>query len=359
MKGCATADATVPIYLLAGSFADPFPHSLIGREPLFSRRSDLVTPDMLFDFVMHRTGHFHAPIYVPEGPLDVVGCLSDSLDSVVEPHFCLPLQRKMQRVRKVYVCSSHRVAGDPNNFTMELKQDVDMGEKAHMAVTSTSIPHVFYGIQAGINNKLYIREFDANRVLEIESGNYTAASLANKLSAKLNATPPTGVTYTVTYSATTMKITIVQNGGQGLRVYTDQELKTMGMLGTTAIAVPASLNAILNHSAPFVGYFATWTSGVISLARITELYIRSPELATGYSTLDSNGKTDVLRKVHVDQDFGFLMTTDNQYETSDLHNVSGRTIRSFSVQLTDSYGTLIEMPQDWSFTLSFVYGDLE
>ena len=44
---------------------------------------------------------------------------------------------------------------------------------------------------------------------------------------------------------------------------------------------------------------------------------------------------------------------------SDLHNVSGRTIRSFSVQLTDSYGTLIEMPQDWSFTLSFVYGDLE
>ena len=314
---------------------------------------------MLFDLVMHRTGHFHAPIYVPEGPLDVVGCLSDSLDSVVEPHFCLPLQRKMQRVRKVYVCSSHRVAGDPNNFTMELKQDVDMGEKAHMAVTSTSIPHVFYGIQAGINNKLYIREFDANRVLEIESGNYTAASLANKLSAKLNATPPTGVTYTVTYSATTMKITIVQNGGQGLRVYTDQELKTMGMLGTTAIAVPASLNAILNHSAPFVGYFATWTSGVISLARITELYIRSPELATGYSTLDSNGKTDVLRKVHVDQDFGFLMTTDNQYETSDLHNVSGRTIRSFSVQLTDSYGTLIEMPQDWSFTLSFVYGDLE
>ena len=89
------------------------------------------------------------------------------------------------------------------------------------------------------------------------------------------------------------------------------------------------------------------------------LYIRSPELATGYSTLDSNGKTDVLRKVHVDQDFGFLMTTDNQYETSDLHNVSGRTIRSFSVQLTDSYGILIEMPQDWSFTFSFVYGDLE
>ena len=47
----------------------------------------------------------------------------------------------MQRVRKVYVCSSHRVAGEPNNFTMELKQDVDMGEKAHMAVTSTSIGH--------------------------------------------------------------------------------------------------------------------------------------------------------------------------------------------------------------------------
>ena len=265
----------------------------------------------------------------------------------------------MQRIRKVYVCSSHRVEGNPNNFRMELNQDVDMGEKAHMALTSTSIPHVFYGIQAGVNNKLYIREFDVNRVLEIESGNYTAASLATKLSQKLNANPPTGVTYTVSYSATTMKITIVQNGGQGLRVYTDEELKRVGMIGQPAIAVPGSLNTILNHNAEFTGYFSSWASGVVSFARITEIYIRSPELATGYSTLDSNGRSDVLRKVHVDQDFGFLMTTNGSFETSDLHDVSGRTIRSFSIQLTDSYGTSIEMPQDWSFTLSFVYGDLE
>ena len=139
----------------------------------------------------------------------------------------------MQRVRKIYVCSAHRVAGQPNNFTIELPVDVDMGPTAHMAVVGTSIPHVFYGVQSGINNKLYIREFDANRVLTIESGNYTAASLANKLSAKLNADPPTGVTYNVTYSATTMKISIVQSGGQGLRIYTDQELKTVGMLGST------------------------------------------------------------------------------------------------------------------------------
>ena len=268
----------------------------------------------------------------------------------------------MQRIRKVYVCSSHRVAGTPNNFQMELNRDLEMvGEKCHMAVTSTSIPHVFYGVQAGVNNKLYLREFSTNRVLEIESGNYTAASLANKISQKLNANPPTDVTYTVTYSATTMRLTIVQSGSgaQGLRVYTDQELKTVGMIGQLPISNPASLNTILNHNANFTGYFTSWQSGIISLARITELYIRSPELAKGYSTLDSNGRSDVLRKIHVDQDFGFLMTTDGSFETADLHDVSLSTIRSFSIQLTDAYGNLIEMPQDWSFTLSFVYGDLE
>ena len=264
----------------------------------------------------------------------------------------------MQRVRKAYICSSHRVAGTPQNFTMELAQDLDMGERAHMAVTSTSIPHVFYGIGPH-NNKLYIHEFTQNRVLTVEPGNYTAETLRNKLAQKFNANPPTDVSYTVTYSDQTQKITVVQSGSQGIRVYTDAELKTVGMVGENPIPVPNSLNTILNHTAPFVQYLTTWTSGIIALLRTTELYIRSAELATGYSTLDSNGRSDVLRKVHVDQDFGFQMTTDNHYETSDLHNVSGRTIRSFAVQLTDSYGTLIDMPQDWSFTLSFVYGDLE
>jgi len=267
----------------------------------------------------------------------------------------------MQKIRKVYVCSSHRVAGSPNNFQMELARDIEMvGEKCHMAVTSTSIPHVFYGIQEGVNNKFYMREFSFNRTLEIESGNYTASSLANKLSQKLNATAGTGVTYTVSYSATTMKITIVQSGGQGFRVYTDTEIK-QGRLGELPVANPASLNTILNiNDQVFSGYFASWTSGVISLARVTELYIRSPELAKGYSTLDSNGRGDVLRKVHVDADFGFVLTTGHSFETADLHDVSGSTIHSFSIQLTDSYGNLIEMGgMDWSFTLSFVYGDLE
>ena len=126
---------------------------------------------------------------------------------------------------------------------MELKRDLEMvGEKCHMGLTSTSIPHVFYGIQEGVNNKLYMREFNFNRTLEIESGNYTASSLANKLSQKLNANAGTDIAYTVTYSATTMKISIVQSGSnaQGIRIYTDKEIKD-GRLGELPVANPASL----------------------------------------------------------------------------------------------------------------------
>ena len=47
--------------------------------------------------------------------------------------------------RKVYVNSSHRVSGDPNNFRIQLPVDVDCGEKCHVAVTGISIPHVSTG----------------------------------------------------------------------------------------------------------------------------------------------------------------------------------------------------------------------
>ena len=267
----------------------------------------------------------------------------------------------MQRVRKVYVSSAHRVSGSPNDFRVELPVDLEMPPQAHMAVVGTSIPHVFYGISS-INNKLYIDEPDVDarlRMLTIEPGNYTASSLSTKLSQKLNANPPGGLTYTVSYSATTLKITIVQSGGQGLRVFTDDELKrTIGFAGGVLISTPSSLNSIL-MTPNFSGYNASWSSGPITLIRTLDLYIRSSELAAGSSTIDCGGKRNVLRKVHVDKEFGYVCTTDNDYTTSCMHHVGGRNIRGFDIRLTDSYGVLIDMPQDWSFTLSFLYGELE
>ena len=88
MKGCATADATVPIYLLAGSFADAFADGLVECQPFLGRSCDLVVARVLLDLVVDGAGHPHAPVDVPDGALDVVDGLPDPVYCcVVELHF--------------------------------------------------------------------------------------------------------------------------------------------------------------------------------------------------------------------------------------------------------------------------------
>ncbi len=272
----------------------------------------------------------------------------------------------MQPIRKIYVNSSHRVSGTPASFRYELPIDVNVGAKAHLAITSISLPHTFYGVQAGLNNRLFVREvhpsnsaLSVNRILELDSGDYSSSALANAISQKINSGALSGVSYVVSYSSVTLRLTVTQTGGGGVRVYADQDLKGLGPIGEAPIVSPQSLNAILNTPS-FVAYNVSWVSGIVSIAQITEVFIRSPELAAGYSTLDPGGEMDCLRRVHIDRLFGEIVTTDHSCFSADLHDVSGRTIRSFSVQLTDSYGSLVQLDNiDWSFSISMVYGDFE
>ena len=78
------------------------------------------------------------------------------------------------------------------------------------------------------------------------------------------------------------------------------------------------------------------------------------------TTLDANGKSDVIKRILIDRDFGLVVTTDSNIETSDLMDVSGKTIRAFDIQLTDVSGNILDMHSvDFSFALNFVWGPLE
>ena len=178
----------------------------------------------------------------------------------------------MQRIRKIFVSSAHRVSGSASSFMYQLPIDVEAGspqEQCHLAITGVSIPHSWYGINSS-NNLLYFREngnsnTGTDHIVTIEPGNYTSASLANKISQKMNNVATGGASYAVQFSATTSTISIVQSNGFGIRVYTDQELRTTGPVDAQPIPVPRSINGILNPP-PFSSYAATWTSGIVSVA---------------------------------------------------------------------------------------------
>ena len=313
---------------------------------------------------MHRVSHPDPGIDVPQIGTGAAEVASERVTVVVESHLFI-YKEEMQKVRKIFVSSAHRVSGTPSSFTTQLPVDVECGtpeQQCHIAITGVSLGHSWYGVQ-DLNNKLYFREngnanAGTDHIVVIEPANYTSAALANKISQKMNNVATAGASYAVNFSSSTSTITVVQNNGSGFRVYTDQELRTTGPVDGLPIAVPQSINGILNPP-PFVAYAATWTSGIVSIARVMDVFIRSSTLARGYSTIDPQGRRNVLKKIPVTVDFGHVIHTDNSYEVADLHALTG-TIRSFDVSLTDLNGSELNLGNlDWSFAISLVYGPLE
>ena len=278
----------------------------------------------------------------------------------------------MARFRKIYVNSSHRKSGTPTRFRYELPMDQECTEKTHVAITAVSLPNVFYGVQTSVNDGLYIYEkhsttesLSQNRILLIPTGNYSATTLNAQIQTLLNAG---GLgTYSCNYNSVTQKITISQTSSGGFLIYDDHTLKTLGrknpassgFYGTLpTFSNPQSINQILNTPTPGDPNVVFHT-GIITLARVTEAYLRSPNL-TNMSTLDCNGRMDVLRRILIDKDFGNVVTSGSNVETSDLMDCSGKTLRSIDFLLTDAHGNQLDLGNiDWSFSLNFVYGQLE
>ena len=282
----------------------------------------------------------------------------------------------MPRFRKVYCNTSHRTRGTPTNCTLEFAQDVDCTGpgKVSMCVNSVSLPNVFHSIQAGSNDKLYVYQKhpsveaqSVNNIITIPQGNYTATQLGTAILNGLTAAALGSASYSVNYNSVTQKITITQTNSGGFTVYDATTLRTLGRKSPQhsgaygvlpVILNPQSLQEVLNIPTaqdPNVSF----TSGIIMLARVTEVMLRSPTL-TNMSTLDANGKQDCLKRILLDKEFSNLVTTDSNIETADLMDVSGRTLRTIDFQLTDGHGNVLDTGGiNFSWALNFIYGDLE
>ena len=274
--------------------------------------------------------------------------------------------------------SSHRVSGSPCDFKYEFPLDIDCSHdsgKCSLAVTSVSLPNVFFGIQSGVNDKLYVYQqhsttesLSVNSIITLPAGNYTASTLSSSLLSGLQAAALGGASFSVSYSAVTQRMTITSSGLGGFVIYDDYTLKHLGRkdpnLGGASgtmplISNPQSLQQILNIPPAPATPSPSFQSGIITLARVTEAFLRSPNL-TNMSTLDANGRQDVLKRILIDKEFGLVVTTDSNIESSDLMDVSGRTLRSVDFQLTDSHGNLLDLhSMDYSFALNFVFGPTE
>lgn len=102
--------------------------------------------------------------------------------------------------------SKDRVSGTNSNFN---SAPVDLGNNAFdtVCLVQASIPKSFYNMPNGYNTFI-LREFDgvttSNVIIRIPVGSYNRINLQSVLAALLTSTSPNGLTYTITYPASTV-----------------------------------------------------------------------------------------------------------------------------------------------------------
>ena len=111
--------------------------------------------------------------------------------------------------RRIYVDSRFRHSGTEGDFRIILDTPIELSEGALGYIDSICLSNTFQTLQANVNNRLYVRQLmsgvgsgpkDTSLVLAL--GQYTTATLATEVQAKLNQIKiNAGISYTVTASA--------------------------------------------------------------------------------------------------------------------------------------------------------------
>lgn len=115
--------------------------------------------------------------------------------------------------RTLYIESSKRSSGTSSDFKVKMKRNVSKGDCYELAYAH--IPITCYTID-GINNTFVFNEGGSNLTATLLQGYYTNSTILTELQARMNAVG--ALTYTVSFSNLTQKITISATGPFSIRM---------------------------------------------------------------------------------------------------------------------------------------------
>ena len=85
----------------------------------------------------------------------------------------------MLKFKKVYIDSSYKVSGTSSEFTFDLPETVQLEDNMLCQIHEVSIPHSWYSIQKGVNDKIFVRVERA--MITLTEGDYSVSDLAGHL----------------------------------------------------------------------------------------------------------------------------------------------------------------------------------
>ena len=251
-------------------------------------------------------------------------------------------------IKKIYIDSRYSTteSSSDSDFKIQLSRNIYLPEKCVMHIENVTMSHSWYTIETGINDLMYVKLETSFYIVTIPSNNYTGASLASTLATAL------GNGFSVSYNLNTNKVTLSNN--LVFKIFTDAELAT-GLNGIwSSRSNPNSCNDIITNRTANDG--TTFVSGMLNLNGFRAVYISSSTLSN-YNTLGPRGENNIIKKVPVNADFGYICI-DQHVSDHDFLPVERMTLNTIDFQVRDVKGDIIPFHgSPISFTIVFSLKD--
>jgi hypothetical protein len=273
-------------------------------------------------------------------------------------------------MKKIYIDSKfgRHDSVSSSNFKIELPYTLKLPDNAIFYVDDVCIPHNWYTVEAGVNDKLYIRtwllgSFGANTdyILTLIARNYTPASFQIALTVRLGTLMDalgSALVPTVSHDPHTNTLGI-SIAGHECKIMSDAELTTVSDWGVAQVPYPhydvnnlASVNDLLTNT----GKVSTTGTAIypaqyyLSLQPVRNIYMRSPNISS-FNTIGCNGESSVIKKIPVSSNQGDMIFN-NITSANDFLDCSKATWKTLEFHLVDVNSKYINLHgADVSFSL--------
>ena len=277
-------------------------------------------------------------------------------------------------IKKLYIDTKYksRESVSNSNFKIDLPQTLYFPDNSVFYIDDISIPHSWYTIEDGVNDKLYLEishvdsnvgtTVDSYQIVTISPGNYNGAELALEIQTKIEASINNSLfpnLLIVTYDSKRNSINIT-TGYVDIRfkILTADDIYTKlndTWLGSSYdVNNPHSINDIIGNTivknSPFYTSSISY-KGALNLQPIRNIYIHSS--IGNYNTLSNWGSQTIVKKIPVTANSGDYIF-DQVMTGNDFGDCSKQTVRSISFELKDSNNNYIPMHgNNLSFSVIF------
>ena len=245
-------------------------------------------------------------------------------------------------VKKIYIDNKFR-RGDSvssSNFKIDLPQTLKLPDNAIFYVDDVCIPHNWYTVETGVNDKLYFRLQLANGgtfydyTITLDSKNYNGVQFAAEVGSKVQGITGGAATST-SYDAQTKQMS-VSVANMDINFFTDAELKDLtSWSGSYYNPKDKSCgNELLTNIFPnVVGNTANPAKYYLNLQPVRNIYMRSPNISS-FSTIGCNGESSIIKKIPVSSNNGDMIFN-NITSANDFLDCSRATWKTLEFHLVD------------------------